>query len=330
MKATRAILASLFGLIFILTGCGSFISDVRDEVNDELFDYDYDSSDSYAYDSAVSSLNNYSDLINETYDEMDYLEYDLFYYTDDISYYDPGVYEPTFTCLFELYSYDWLSEATASPSSEIAEADQTWLVNQANLIFARVDSTEEVCRELDRYVSAQDYKDDSFARSDELVNAIYAEIDAYYVLHNEMVDKLEALYDIHENFVVDPSNPISVGIGNMKIDMDYADELADILDDAYETESFARVDELQALYDTLLASADLNAPNPGITDEYVLDYYEYFYTDLQDNFLPASKRAIRAFNDGSWDDLDYAYWDVADYYGFLIDDYNTYLDVAGY
>jgi hypothetical protein len=155
-------------------------------------------------------------------------------------------------------------------------------------------------------------------------------MDQYYVYHNEVVDKLDALYDVYENFEVDPSDPISVGIGNMRDDMDLADAVFEILDNAYNTNEFTELEALQQAYDALLASAETNSADPGIWDEYTLDYYEYFYTDLQDNFLPASKVALRAYQDGNWDDLDYAYWDMSDYYGFLIDSYNSYLDMAGY
>lgn len=334
MKITRPLLASFIALALVLTGCGSFFSDVRNEVASELgiSSDDYYEYDDYvdAYDSAVGSLNNYSDLINEAYDEMDYLEYDLFYYTDDIDYYDPGVYEPTFSCLFEMYSYDWLKDATSSPSYELTEEERQWMITKADEIFTVVDSTKSLCRDLDRYVSSQDYKDDNFAKSEELITAIYAEMDSYYTLHSEMSQKLDELFDIYENFEVDPNDPISVGIGNMRDDMDLADALFDILDAAYDTESLTQTAELEAAYNALLASAETHSADPGIWDEYTLDYYEYFYTDLQDDFLPAAKVAMRAYNDGNWNDLDYAYWDMSDYYGFLVDDYNTYLDMAGY
>jgi len=334
MKITRPLFASFIALSLVLTGCGSFFSEVRDEVASELgiSSDDYYEYNDYvdAYDSAVGSLNNYSDLINEAYDEMDYLEYDLFYYTDDIDYYEPSVYEPTFTCLFEMYSYDWLKEVTASPSYELTEDERQRLISKADEIFTVIDTTKENCRDLDRYVSSQDYKDDDFARSQELVDSIYLNMDAYYTLHADMNDLLEEMFEIYENFEVDPNDPISVGIGNMRDDMDLADAIFDILDEAYNSGELTQSAELEAAYNALLASGESHQTDPGIWDEYTLDYYEYFYADLQDDFLPASKVAMRAYNDGNWDDLDYAYWDMSDYYGFLVDDYNTYLDMSGY
>jgi hypothetical protein len=335
MKLSRYFIASFLALSLVLTACGSFVDEVKNELGiaSNYDDYAYDSEynyDDYSYDSAVGSLNNYSDLINDVYDEMDYLEYDLFYYVDDIDYYDPGVYEPTFSCLFELYSYDWLKESTNSPSYELTDVERQSLIAQADAIFASADSTKETCRELDRYVSSQDYKDDNFAQSTILTDSLYAEMDAYYVLHDQMVDTLEALYDIYENFVVDPNDPESVAIGNMKDDMDIADAFIDIVDDAYATESFDRLSDIEAQYNELLAAAEVHSVDPGIFDTYVLDWYNYFYTDLQDDFLPAAKRSLRAFENGSWSELDSAYWDLIDYYGFMIDDYNTYLDTAGY
>lgn len=330
MKLSRFFTASLLVFALILTGCGSFISEVRDGISEELGLNSSEIDNTAAYHSAMSSLNEYSDLINDVYDEMDYLEYDLFYYNDDVEYYDPGVYEPTFTCSFELYSYDWLAESTRNPSYELTETERQDLIAQADAIFASVDSTKETCRELDRYVSAQDYKDDAFFQSVTLIEELYAEMDAYYVLHDQMVDTLEAYYEIYENFVVDPNDPISVGIGFMREDMDIADAFIDILDDAYATETFDRKAELDTLYAELVAAGEVHSPDPGIWDTYVLDWYNYFYTDLQDDFIPAAKRSIRAFESGSWTELDSAYWDLIDYYGYMIDDYNTYLDTAGY
>lgn len=326
MKAARLALATTLSFALLLGGCGSFMKEVSSEVQNQLGGSETSTSGT----SAVASLNEYSDLVNAVYDEMDYLEYDLYYYEDDIQYYEPGAYELYFDCLFEVYELETMKASTASPSSELAKEDRDWLTSQAAQIVESAENTKTMCMDLDRYVSAQDYKDDNFAKSEQLLTSLYAEMDRYYELHNALVAKLDELYDIHENFVVDPNDPISVGIGNMKEDMDLADAFVDLVDAAYEKESFDGVNELQSLYDQLLASAEAHGANPGITDQYTYDYYEYFYSDLQDSFLPAAKRAIRAFNTQSWTELDSAYWDLDDYYGFMIDNYNLYLDISGY
>lgn len=332
MHASRFLIVSLATISLVLTGCGSFVSEVKDGVLSGLSGSEESAYDASLenYDSAVSSLNDYTDLINAVSDEMDYLESDLFYYTDDVLSYEAGVYEPYFSCLYEPYNYEGLRDATKAPSNELDEADQTVIVDLAATIFEAADETQQLCRELDRYVSAQDYKDDAFARSTELVDAMYAQIDAYYVAHESLATKLDELYDIHENFVVDPSDPVSVGIGNMKEALELVDQFFDAVDSAYDTESFEKLAELETLYAELEVASSQHAANPGITDTSVLEYYNYFYTDLQDDFLPAAKRSIRAFQNQSWDELDTAYWDLSDYYGFLVGDYNTYLDMAGY
>ncbi|MFT7183756.1 MAG: hypothetical protein ACI9QC_000078 [Oceanicoccus sp.] len=343
MKLSRYLIASFLAFTLLLTSCGSFVSELRGEIesqlgmdsdyDDDYYDDDYyddDSYDSTTYDSSVGSLNEYSDLINDVYDTMDYLEYDLFYYTEYIEYYDPGVYEPSFSCLFELYSYDWLIVSTANPSYELTEIERQDLIAQATAIFASAESTKETCRALDRYVSSQDYKDDAFAQSAVLVSQLYADMDAYYTLHDQMVDTLETLYDIYENWVVNPSDPTSVGIGNMKEDMDVAEAIIDIVADAYLTENFNQTAALETLYNELAALTEAHSPDPGIYDAYVLDWYNYFYSDLEDKFLPATKRSLRALQSGNLNDLELAYWDITDHYDFIIDDYNTYLETAGY
>ncbi|OGJ42533.1 hypothetical protein A3J23_00220 [Candidatus Peregrinibacteria bacterium RIFCSPLOWO2_02_FULL_48_14] len=279
---------------------------------------------------ATSTLNRYTDLINDVYEQIKYLEDDTYYFEAGIADYDTYGYEPYFSCYYEIYDRDALYDATMNPVGLTVE-ESADLTAQATAIFAASDNAEGICKELGKYVTAQDYKDDDFAAGLILIDEIYTQTDAYYDLHNALLDKIDTLFDAYNTWEVDISDPTSVGIDNMNKDLDKAEAVLDLVEDAYlEGSMEGKTAELQALYDELSVSATDHTSNAPDVSDYVIYYYEDFYSLVDGSFLPTTKRALRSLENSDLDALGTDYYDILDTYNLLVDDYNYYLDSSGY
>lgn len=316
----------LKGFVFLsllsLTGC-NFINDIADNISG-------DSDVSYSDTGAITSLNRYIDLVNTARDEVDYLEYDLSYLESDINYYyDPGVYEASFSCMFDYEAYDaTLHYDTMNPSG-LTSTESADLVAKATAVYDVLDELKSLCTDLAKHVTARDYKDDDFAYVNATIDQMYTLMDDYYTKHNELLDTVDALFDVYDTWEVDMSDPVSVGIDNMDKDLELADELLTMIEDNYYAGTSEGVSaQMQTVYDELEAA--IAAHQDIETSDYVSYYYSDFYSQLDTTYLPTIKRAMRDFDAADFDAIGYDYDDTLYSYNYLVDDYNYYLDVSGY
>lgn len=322
--ASRLLKGTVLASLLLLSSC-TFLDELKSNLSGDETEVVYEDS-SY---SATDSLNRYIDLLNAGHDNVSAFEDNLYYLEDDISYYDPGVYEPTFYCYFDYDSYDTtLTYDVANPVGLTAEETSSFST-QGTAIVNMLDQLKTLCEDINRHVTAQDYKDDEFAALYEKMDQSYDLMDSYYTAHNDLLDEVNAAFDVYDTWEVDPSDPISVGIDNMDKDLDKADEILNMIDDSYTAGTTAGVSaQIQPLYDALQAAVTEHADYE--TSSGVSYYYEDFYTQLDQTFLPTVKRAMRNFDAGDLDSVDWDYSDLLDSYNFLVDDYNYYLDYSGY
>lgn len=320
MQNTKRSLLVLGALFLVLSGCSSITSTFEN----------WGSSDtSVGSDvSATDSLNRYTDLINEAQDQVSYLDDSVQYAEYDLTNYDEA-YGVSFTCSFDIYNRDALYTDTMNPMGlEDTEAQE--LTAQATIIFNSLDQLDGLCKDLHKYVAAQEYKTD-LEKGKTLVANLYTAIDTYYAAHDIVLDKVDSLYDKYNTWTVDPSDPISVSIDNMNKDLDQAELILDLVEDAYVNENYTRAAELQGLYDTLntQVAGHTGDNKPAVDSAYTYNL-DTFYDDLELNFLPNAMVAQKAITDQNSDDLYTAYSNVLDYYNYMIDDYNYFLDATGY
>lgn len=321
MLKSRALLATLMLTAISLTGC-SAINDMFGNMTDTS-EWTTDTGS----DDAITVLNRYTDLINSAHEQMQYLDSDVAYFESDI---DSG-YDPYFTCTFTLYDRDSLEYDTTNPTGlEDTEAED--LKTQAAAIFATIDTTEGLCKDLSKYVTAEDYKTDDYAQGKALVTQLYDSIDTYYDEHNTLLETLDGLYDKYSTFVVDPNDPESVAIDNMNKDLDIADEILTLIEDSVTDGTFVKMAEVQAAYDNLetnlTAHSGDNEPDFD-SDSYTTDYTD-FYNTLEVSFMPTIKRSLRDMESQDSDALSSDYYDVLDGYNSMVDSYNYFLDASSY
>lgn len=280
---------------------------------------------------AMSSLNRYIDLTNDVNSQMSYLESDLYYLEGYIADYATYGYDPSFTCYFELYDYDALEYDTANPVG-LTSSEAASLKGQSEEIFAIVDEVESLCTQLGKHVTSQDYVDDNFETAYSLMDQLYAQMDAYYEIHESMGDEIDDLYDIYDTWVLDPSDPIDVGIDNMDKDLEMAEAIFDYVEAVYDSGVLTgKSTDLEALYDELAASVEGHISNPpDFGGDYIKDYYDSYYEQMDEYYLPTVKRILRTLETNDADQLYSDYGDLLDNYNYLVDYYNYYLDVSAY
>lgn len=325
--SSKFLVAFLAVFTLMLSGCDSITQTLFSWGPDDETEYDYD----YEYDaelSATDTLNSYTDLINEAQTQISYLEDSVSYADYDLTNYDPS-YGVSFTCYFEIYDREALYEATMNPVGlEDAEAEE--LKAQAVLIFNTIDEIDTLCKDLHKYVAAQEYKSD-ITKGQTLVQSLYDAMDIYYDAHDMVLEKVDTLYDKYSTWEVDPNDPLSVGIDNMNKDLEQAELILDLVEDAYVNEVYTRGTELQGLYDALSAQvASHTGTNMPAIDSMYSYNIETFYDDMELTFLPNTQVAIRAINEQNADDIYTAYYNILDYYNYMIDSYNYFLDSTGY
>lgn len=321
MRKSRVLLASFVLSALVFTGCSS-VTDMFSKVTD--------TGSSSTDTGVITSLNRYTDLVNGAHEQMQSLDSDVSYFEGDMNDYSSLTYEPTFTCSFNITDRASLEADTSNPSG-LEDAESQDLVAQSTAIFATVDKTTSLCKDLSKYVTAQNYKTDDFAQGKTLVADLYTNIDEYYTEHNKMLDTLKALYDKYDTFTVDATDPNSVGIDNMNKDLDMADAMLTMVEDSVSAGTFDKATELQDYYDslsgTLAAHSGDNAP--AIDSAYSSDYTD-FYNTLEVTFLPTVERSIRDMNNEDATSLSSDYYDVLDGYNSMVDSYNYFLDASGY
>jgi hypothetical protein len=320
MRKSRTLLASLALSALVFTGCSS-VTDMFSQSSD---------TGSIDSESVISGLNNYTDLINGVHEQMQILDSDTVYFESDMNDYANITYEPTFTCNFNLADRASLEAYTANPSG-LEDAESQDLIAQASAIFATVDKTTELCKDLSKYVTAQNFKTDDFAQGQTLVADLYTNIDAYYEEHNKMLETLDTLYDKYDTFTVDETDPNSVGIDNMNKDLDMADAMLTMIEDSVSAGTFDASSELQDYYDSLSGTLIEHSGDngPTIDSAYSADYID-FYNTLEVTFLPTVERSIRDMDNQDSDSLTNDYYDVLDGYNSMVDSYNYFLDASGY
>lgn len=305
--------------LLTLSSC-SFYKDVVNELEGST-----SSGDDYA---ATDSLNRYIDLLNTAHDNMDYFEDSLISLESDMSYYDSS-YGLYFYCSFDYDAYDTTLEYDVTNPSGLTDEESSSLVSQSQEIYEQLEAGDALCTEMTKHITAEDYKADDFAWLTTKIEEGYAVVDAYYDLHNAMLDEVEGYFDNYSTWEVDPSDPVSVGIDNMDKDISAAEDILDMIEENYMGDTTAGVaDQLQPLYDALMTSTTEHMSYDVGSD--MSYYYSTFYDELDQNFLPTVKRAIRNFEAGDLDSISWDYSDVLDSYNYLVDDYNYYLDYSGY
>ena len=325
-QASRLLKGTVLASLLLLSSC-TFLDELKSNLSgDDSADVTY--TDDYGY-SATDSLNRYIDLLNAGHDNVSSLEDSLYYLEDDISYYDPGVYEPSFYCYFDYNSYDATLVSDVENPTGLSAEETSSFSTQATAIVSTLDQLKTLCESINRHVTAQDYKDDDFVALYAQMDEAYDLMDSYYTAHNTLLEEVNAAFDTYDTWEVDLSDPISVGIDNMDKDLDKADEILTMIDDNYYAGTTEGVSaQIQALYDALLAVATEHSVLE--TNDSVSYYYNDFYTELDQTFLPTVKRAMRNFDAADLDSVDTDYSDMLDSYNFLVDDYNYYLDYSGY
>lgn len=316
---------SLLAALLLFTGCSSFFVELEQNLSGESTEIVYEDSSW----SSMDSLNRYVDLVNNGHDSVSWFENDLYYLEDDISYYDPGVYEPSFYCSFDFDSYDATLRSDVLSPKELSSEESSDLVAKATTLLSNLDALKSSCEEIAKHVTAQDYKDDDFTALYAKMDAAYVLIDAFYDQQDAIGESLDAYMEIYDTWTVDPTDPVSVGQDNMDKDADSAEAIYELIEANYEagtTEGVAA--ELQALYDALTLRVEANKNLE--TNELVAYYYEDFYKELDMNFLPVLKRQIRNFEAGDLDQVNLDYYEMIDSYNYMIDDYNWYLDATAY
>lgn len=308
------------GALLMLSSCG-FYRNVVDELSGE----DTSTWESDTGYSATDSLNRYIDLLNAGHDNVSYFEDNVIYLESDIA----NGYDPYFSCYFDVDSYDTTLKYDVENPSGLTETETASLVGQATAIYSTLDQLDVLCDDMARHVTAQDYKDDNYATLNANIEDAYTLIDTYYDQHNTLLDEVDTYFETYDTWEVDLNDPISVGIDNMDKDMDAAEAILDVVEENYINETFDGVSaQIQTMYDELMASVDEHRDYD--TGEYANYYYDTFYTELDQNFLPTVKRAMRNFEAQDLSALDWDYSDILDSYNYLVDDYNYYLDATGY
>ena len=330
---TQKLIASLLALsLFVVSGCSSLTKGLPfvDDYDDDDYYDDYDWDDDYYYDyevSATEALNSYIDLINDGYDQVSYVDDNLYYYLDDLEWYsyDPS-YDYYFSCYFSLWDKENLFYSAQNPSTtELTDAEKASLVAAADEAIEHLESVEELCYDLDKYVTAQDYKDDNFAESDDISLRLGLAIDDYYDAHDTLLDLVEELFAAYDTWEVDPNDPVSVAQGYMRDSLAAADAALDLVEVAYEADDLSNVDEVQAAYDELSGMLETHqAQSAAIGD--LNYYYDSYYNSLDSSFLPVLKRTIRSMQNGDLEQFYYDYDDLIYEYNWMIDDYNYFLD----
>ena len=321
-QASRLLKGTVLASLLLLSSC-TFLDELKSNLSGEE-DYEeayvYESSEGH---SATDSLNRYIDLLNTGHDNVSSLEDSLYYLEDDILY-----YEPSFYCYFD-YSYDTTLVSDVANPVGLTPEETTSFSTQATAIVSTLDQLKTLCEDINRHVTAQDYKDDDFVALYAKIDEAYALMDGYYIAHNNLLDEVNAAFDTYDTWEVDLSDPVSVGVDNMKKDLDKADEIISMIDENYTAGTTAGVStQIQPLYDALLAIATEHKTLE--TSETISYYYKDFYTQLDQTFLPTVKRAMRNFDAADLESVDWDYSDLLDSYGLLADDYNYYLDYSGY
>jgi hypothetical protein len=293
-------------------------------------DFDFDSNSEESTSGIISSLNPYIDFLNDASYEVDYIESDLYYYDQDVADYEEYGFDPIFSCLYvspEEYDYDLYSKLQ-NPSTLLPEEDRSNLTASANQLIQILETIEEGCEDLDIYISSQNYLDDNFAAGNLFANGLNSEIQNYYTQHNFLTEHLDELYELYEEpYVVDESDPNDVAFGNMKVDIELADDIHEFIGEAYENTDFSEKETLTEMYNELVSNVKNNTANiPEMTEPIYESYYEDFYHELETEFLPTLVRAQRNFNADTLFDLSSDYSEMINSYNWMIEYYNWYLD----
>lgn len=278
---------------------------------------------------AVYTLNAYTDLINNAQDAITALDNDVQNAEYDMTNYDAN-YGVTFTCNFTVEDRDNLYTETMDPVG-LEDSEASELKTQATTIFTTLDSIDGLCKDLHKYVAAQEYKTDNFAKGTSLVKLLYTAIDTYYDAHDAVLKKVDTLFEKYSTWEVDPSDPTSVAIDNMDKDLNQASDILDMVEAAYTNTDYTKVTEIQTLLDALntAVASHSGSSAPAVPSEYKAQV-DAFYNDMDLNFSTAGTVAIRAMNEQNIDDLWTSYSKLLSSYNTMIDTYNSFLDVTGY
>ncbi|QQR54295.1 hypothetical protein IPG41_03760 [Candidatus Peregrinibacteria bacterium] len=315
MQNVKHKLLSLGAFFLLLTGCNSITQSI-DGWTDSLEI------------SAVESLNSYIDFTNAALDAVEYLDENVQYTESDLVYFEDydDAYEVYFTCSFNLYDREKFYEDTTNPQG-LEESEAEDLKAQSIAIFAILDTIDTQCKELHKYVAAQEYKID-LEKGYAHIQNLYTEIDKYYDAHDALGEKVETLLEKYETWTVDYSDPTSVAIDNMRKDLKQADSVVDLLADIYETSDYARRAELQSLYDALSTQVSSHSgENLLAADE--VDLITPFYESMDLNFLPNVSAALIATNAQDSEALYSIYQNSLTYYNEMTEHYNHFLDSMG-
>jgi hypothetical protein len=205
--------------------------------------------------------------------------------------------------------------------------ERNTLIGKGKAYIELLDNIKGQCKELAKYVNAEDFKDDAFARSTELLDAIWANIDEFYVLHDDLIEYIDVLFDKYEDKSFDPNDPIDVALHNMDGVLEKTDGVLDLLEDP---QAISDPNALQLAYEELDGMLAVHAGNekPALLDAGLQSAYDGFYSSLETQFLPGLKKMVRQYNSQEWDALDEsASYAISDY-NILVDYYNAVIDAS--
>ncbi|HCW32327.1 MAG: hypothetical protein UT55_C0027G0005 [Candidatus Peregrinibacteria bacterium GW2011_GWE2_39_6] len=309
----------IFSLGFLLfAGCGNSINKIVDSVNPAGDDQV----------EIIGSLNNYIDFMNEAQDQIDGSV------TDNLTRYDEGVVAEKeegdgfifFMCTYNIFDEVKLTQLVLNPSNSLEDLERNSLIGKAQAFVDILAAIKSDCNDLAKYVSAEDYKDDQFVKSDELTTRMWANIDQYYALHQDLGDYLDTLFEKYEP-AVDKGDPTSVALDNMNQVLELADKVTDLVEGYSSLTDFS---EVQAGYDqmTTLIADHLGAAQPADLSTILLPTYTSFYNIADTYFMTDLKKTIRDYNSSDLEAVNSDVDSLISSYNSLVDSYNTALDVA--
>lgn len=185
---------------------------------------------------------------------------------------------------------------------------------------------ENGVNEMERYLSAEDYKDDKGAKAKEIQEKVIAAINTYDKAVEQVYTRLKPAADDAEEIIL-KDHPLKDYILSSKKMLSLADELYDEAGKQYEAEKFDEA-PLQQKYDALEAAAKKNAGMTLKTDNPHYKSKEGAFTRLNtqmDSFLGAMRKFMR---DQKERGIDFARStaDLNNAYQNLINSYNNFVD----
>jgi len=306
----------LIATLVFLSGCGlgdQFTQDKREEI--------------------INSVNNCIEYSNVTLEKIDNFTEGMIDYEEEVELYkgDKNSRSPSMHCFHHFSAREEESDFVDSmrnPSLSIKEEDRNKLVEQADKYVDIFESLLANCDKLEKYTLAEDFKDDNFSKSDQLVSKINQDIDSFYDLRPILMEILDKIAD-ENDLLKDATDPGGIALRNIDEALKKAEDLYDSMASLYDEEGneVGQISQVENLNQELIKMiADHTSNKPSGIDALGIQYDHFYNIDMEKNITLTAKKMIRMFNSGEQEDFYSELESLLLYYNNAVDSSNSFSD----